>query len=43
LKVANRVMCLLEGKIVVEGNAGSLTREQITDAYFGHQKRGQPG
>jgi branched-chain amino acid transport system ATP-binding protein len=41
LKVANRVMCMLEGKIVVEGNAGTLTREQITDAYFGHQKRGQ--
>jgi branched-chain amino acid transport system ATP-binding protein len=39
LKVANRVMCMLEGRIVVEGNAGSLTREQITDAYFGHQKR----
>jgi hypothetical protein len=30
---------MLEGRIVVEGNAGSLTREQITDAYFGHQKR----
>ena len=39
LKVANRVMCMLEGRIVVEGNAGALTREQITDAYFGHQTR----
>jgi branched-chain amino acid transport system ATP-binding protein len=39
LKVANRVMCMLEGRIVIEGNAGTLTREQITDAYFGHQKR----
>ena len=30
---------MLEGRIVVEGNAKSLTHEQITDAYFGHQKR----
>jgi branched-chain amino acid transport system ATP-binding protein len=36
LKVANRVMCMLEGRIVVEGDAKTLTREQITDAYFGH-------
>jgi branched-chain amino acid transport system ATP-binding protein len=39
LKVSNRVMCMLEGRIVVEGSAKTLTREQITDAYFGHQKR----
>jgi len=39
LKVANRVMCMLEGRIVVEGSAKTLTREQITHAYFGHQKR----
>jgi branched-chain amino acid transport system ATP-binding protein len=41
LKVANRVMCMLEGRIVVEGSAKTLTREQITQAYFGHQKRRQ--
>jgi branched-chain amino acid transport system ATP-binding protein len=42
LKVANRVMCMLEGRIVIEGDAKTLTREQITDAYFGHyQKRSQ--
>jgi branched-chain amino acid transport system ATP-binding protein len=41
LKFANRVMCMLEGHIVVEGNAKDLTREQITDAYFGHKKRTQ--
>ena len=39
LKVSNRVMCMLEGRIVVEGSAKTLTCEQITDAYFGHQKR----
>jgi branched-chain amino acid transport system ATP-binding protein len=42
LKFAKRVMCMLEGNIVVEGNAKDLTREQITDAYFGHKKRTQP-
>jgi branched-chain amino acid transport system ATP-binding protein len=43
LKVANRVMCMLEGRIVVDGSAKNLTREQITHAYFGHQKRSQAG
>jgi branched-chain amino acid transport system ATP-binding protein len=43
LKVANRVMCMLEGRIVVEGDAKTLTREQITHAYFGHHKRAQKG
>jgi hypothetical protein len=33
---------MLEGRIVIEGDAKVLTREQITDAYFGHfQKRSQ--
>ena len=42
LKVANRIMCMLEGRIIIEGDAKTLTREQITDAYFGHyQKRSQ--
>uniref|UniRef100_UPI003F495F42 ABC transporter ATP-binding protein n=1 Tax=Nonomuraea bangladeshensis TaxID=404385 RepID=UPI003F495F42 len=35
LAVADRVACLLEGRIVVEGTPDSLTREQITSAYFG--------
>ena len=43
LKVANRVMCMLEGRIVVEGDPKTLTREQITHAYFGHRKRTQAG
>jgi branched-chain amino acid transport system ATP-binding protein len=33
--VADRVVCMLEGRLVLEGPAGELTREQITDAYFG--------
>jgi hypothetical protein len=33
---------MLEGRVVLEGTSGSLTREQITDAYFGHQKQNKP-
>ncbi len=35
LKAASRVYCLQEGRIALEGEAGSLTREQISAAYFG--------
>jgi len=35
LNVAQRVVCMLEGRIVLEGVRGELTREQITEAYFG--------
>jgi branched-chain amino acid transport system ATP-binding protein len=35
LRVADRIQCLLEGRTVLEGTAGSLTREQIAAAYFG--------
>jgi branched-chain amino acid transport system ATP-binding protein len=32
--VATRIVCMLEGRLVLEGGS-DLTREQITDAYFG--------
>jgi branched-chain amino acid transport system ATP-binding protein len=32
---ADRLVCLLEGRIALEGAASTLTREAITDAYFG--------
>jgi branched-chain amino acid transport system ATP-binding protein len=35
MSVADRVICVLEGRIVLEGATASVTREQITDAYFG--------
>ncbi len=35
MSVASRVVCMLEGRVVLEGAAGELTREQVTDAYFG--------
>jgi len=43
LAVASRVVCLLEGRIVLEGPAASLTRDQVTEAYFGLRDRaGRP-
>jgi len=33
--VADRVVCMLEGRIVLQGAGSELTREQITEAYFG--------
>jgi branched-chain amino acid transport system ATP-binding protein len=35
LKVATRLACMLEGRIVLEGKANDLARDQITQAYFG--------
>jgi branched-chain amino acid transport system ATP-binding protein len=35
MRVADRVVCMLEGRVVLEGLRGQLTREQVTDAYFG--------
>jgi branched-chain amino acid transport system ATP-binding protein len=36
--VATRIVCMLEGRLVLEGG-NELTREQITDAYFGLARR----
>ena len=35
LAVADRVLCMLEGRTIVEGTPATLTREQIASAYFG--------
>jgi branched-chain amino acid transport system ATP-binding protein len=35
LGVANRVACMLEGRVVLEGVPRELTREQVAEAYFG--------
>jgi len=35
LKVADRVYCMMEGRITLEGHPQELTREAIHDAYFG--------
>lgn len=41
LAVASRVICMLEGRIVLEGPARQFTRDQVTEAYFGlgHSRR----
>ena len=35
MRVADRLVCMLEGRVVLEGRAADLTREQVTEAYFG--------
>lgn len=35
MSIADRVVCMLEGRVVLEGKAGELSREQVTEAYFG--------
>ncbi len=35
MRVADRVLCVLEGRIVLEGPSAQLSREQVTAAYFG--------
>ncbi len=35
MHVADRIICMLEGKIVLEGKRGDITREQVSEAYFG--------
>jgi branched-chain amino acid transport system ATP-binding protein len=35
LAVSTRVVCMLEGRLVLEGPAREVTREQVTGAYFG--------
>jgi branched-chain amino acid transport system ATP-binding protein len=35
LKVASRVICMLEGRIVLQGEAATLDRDRVVSAYFG--------
>jgi len=35
LRVAGRVICLLEGRVVLEGEARSMDRDRVVNAYFG--------
>jgi branched-chain amino acid transport system ATP-binding protein len=35
LRVAGRVICMLEGRVVLEGEARSLARDRVVGAYFG--------
>lgn len=40
LAVADRFYCLLEGRIALTGSPRDVTKEQITEAYFGMSGRG---
>lgn len=35
MQVSSRVVCLQEGRVSLVGQSGELTREQISEAYFG--------
>jgi branched-chain amino acid transport system ATP-binding protein len=35
IRFSDRLLCMLEGSVVLEGRADALTREQVTEAYFG--------
>ena len=35
MQMSSRVVCLQEGAVSLEGKSGELTREQISQAYFG--------
>jgi branched-chain amino acid transport system ATP-binding protein len=43
LKVAGRVLCMLEGRIVLEGEARSLDRDRVVGAYFGLRRQAAGG
>ena len=38
MSTASRTICMLEGAIVIEGPTRTLSREQVTEAYFGLRK-----
>jgi branched-chain amino acid transport system ATP-binding protein len=43
LSVAGRVVCLLEGRVVLSSATSGVTREQVTEAYFGLSRTGSGG
>ncbi len=43
MDVSDRVICMLEGRIVLEGATKTLSRDQIVDAYFGLSAGTQSG
>ena len=38
MATASRTICMLEGVIAIEGPTRTLSREQVTEAYFGLRK-----
>ena len=42
LGVARRVLCMLEGRVVLDEPADAVTREQVVEAYFGLSRAAVP-
>jgi branched-chain amino acid transport system ATP-binding protein len=42
MQVATRVVCMLEGRIVLEGETAAVPREKVTAAYFGLDRERTP-
>ncbi|MEP7240677.1 MAG: ABC transporter ATP-binding protein [Devosia sp.] len=42
MRVASRVICLLEGRVALEGATAALPREKVTEAYFGLNREAVP-
>jgi branched-chain amino acid transport system ATP-binding protein len=42
MRFASRLVCMAEGVLELDGTPATLTREQITDAYFGIHKAEEP-
>ena len=40
LSVARHVVCMLEGRVVLRADTAEVTREQVTEAYFGLSRSG---
>jgi branched-chain amino acid transport system ATP-binding protein len=43
MATASRTICMLEGAIAIEGATSQLTRESVTEAYFGLRRAGRGG
>jgi branched-chain amino acid transport system ATP-binding protein len=41
MAMASRTICMLEGAIAIEGRTDALTREEVTQAYFGLRRAGE--
>ncbi|CDX59794.1 leucine/isoleucine/valine transporter subunit; ATP-binding component of ABC superfamily [Mesorhizobium plurifarium] len=43
LSVSNRVICMLEGRIALAGDSKTVSRDEVTKAYFGLHRKGGGG
>ena len=39
MSASSRVICMLEGKLILDGPSTGLSRDDITDAYFGLRRQ----